>query len=63
MGSVTSNSYWRSIISDNNGNVYTSGSFTGLVDFNPGLGTFNLTASATFNDIYVQKLDSSGNFL
>ncbi|MFT6166997.1 MAG: hypothetical protein ACJAV5_001490 [Vicingaceae bacterium] len=63
MGSATSNSYGRSIISDNNGNVYTTGSFTGLVDFNPGLGTFNLTASTTINDIYVQKLDSSGNFL
>jgi hypothetical protein len=44
------------------GNVYTTGTFTGTVDFDPGAGTFMLTASGSSN-IYVQKLSATGNFL
>ncbi|MGJ8661786.1 MAG: SBBP repeat-containing protein, partial [Bacteroidota bacterium] len=43
------------------GNVYTTGSFKGSVDFDPGSGTFILY-SANYS-VFVQKLDSSGNFL
>jgi len=43
------------------GNTYTTGSFNGTVDFDPGVGTFNLTASGT--DIFVCKLDASGAFV
>lgn len=50
------------IITDLSGNVYFTGSFEGTVDFNPGAGVFNLTA-AVFNDAFVAKLDSSGNFI
>src|SRR5690606_3486199 len=34
-----------SIAVDPSGNVYTTGYFTGTVDFNPGAGTENLTSS------------------
>jgi gliding motility-associated-like protein len=51
-----------SINVDGNGNVYTSGAFTGTVDFNPGAGTYNLTAS-TFQDMFICKLDALGNFI
>ena len=51
-----------SICSDDLGNVYTIGIFQGTVDFDPGSGTFNLT-SIGFRDVFIQKLDSSGNFL
>ncbi len=47
---------------DGQGNVYTVGYFQGTVDFDPGPGTFPLTAAGTF-DVYVSKLDRDGNFL
>ena len=47
---------------DSGGNVYTTGSFSGTVDFDPGAGTFNLTSAGT-GDIFVSKLDSNGNFV
>lgn len=47
---------------DEAGNVYGTGFFTGTVDFDPGLGTFEQTAGGEY-DIYVIKLDDDGNFL
>lgn len=52
----------RSIVVDHIGNVYTTGSYSGTVDFDPGAGTFNLT-SAGFDDIFISKLDNLGNFV
>lgn len=54
--------YGNSITTDASGNVYTTGSFSGTVDFNPGTGTTNLT-SAGNDDMFIQKLDASGNFV
>ncbi len=51
-----------SIAIDGSGNVYTTGYFSGTVDFDPGAGVFNLT-SAGFEDIFISKLDASGNFV
>ncbi len=49
---------------DTFGNVYTTGSFTGTVDFDPGAGTYNLTsASATQYDMFISKLTSAGTFI
>lgn len=44
------------------GNLYTTGTFSGTVDFNPGAGTYNLT-SAGSGDIFICKLDALGNFI
>jgi hypothetical protein len=54
--------YGRSIATDNDANVYTTGSFQSNVDFDPGNGTFNLSSNGS-RDIYIQKLDSAGNFI
>jgi len=47
---------------DVSGNVYTVGQFRETTDFDPGPGTFDLTA-AGFDDGYISKLDSAGNFV
>ncbi|HMK24906.1 MAG TPA: gliding motility-associated C-terminal domain-containing protein [Chitinophagaceae bacterium] len=47
---------------DANGNVFTIGNFSGTADFDPGPGTFNMTASGIM-DAYVSKFDPAGNFL
>lgn len=50
---------------DANGNTYVTGGFSDTVDFDPGPGTANLVSTLTGADdvdIFVCKLDSSGNF-
>jgi len=44
-------------------NVFTAGYFRGTVDFDPNLsGIYNLTSSG-IDDVFISKLDSSGNFV
>lgn len=45
------------------GNLYITNSFLGTVDFDPGAGSFTLTSQGSDRDIFVQKLDSNGNFI
>ena len=52
----------NSVAVDASGNVYTTGFFDGTVDFDPGAGTFNLTSAVGY-DIFISKLDASGNFV
>jgi FG-GAP-like repeat/Beta-propeller repeat len=50
------------IVVDSSGNVYTTGNFSGTVDFDPGTGVYNLTSGGNA-DIFISKFDSSGNFV
>jgi hypothetical protein len=59
----SSDDYGTSITVDASGNVYTTGYFENTVDFDPGAGTANFTSVGLFHDIFVQKLDASGNFI
>ncbi|MFB0923682.1 MAG: SBBP repeat-containing protein, partial [Vicingaceae bacterium] len=51
-----------SIAVDNSGNIYVTGSFSGTVDFDPGINTFNLNSVGN-DDIFVLKLDNTGDFI
>ena len=51
-----------SINIDSAGNIYTTGTIFGQTDFDPGSGTFLLNSSQYYGT-FVQKMDSSGNFL
>lgn len=52
----------RSTIIDSSGNIYSTGNFHGLSDFDPGAGTTNIPTTGG-NDCFIQKLDSSGNLI
>jgi hypothetical protein len=56
------NAEGRSITTDANGNVYSTGTFSGTVDFDPAVDITNLTSAGEY-DIFIQKLDSNGAFL
>lgn len=45
------------------GNLYTTNSFVGSVDFDPGPSSFSLTSQGWDRDVFVQKLDQDGNFI
>ena len=54
-----------SIAIDASGYVYVAGFFEDTADFDPGPGVFNLNASTTWQDIdiFILKLDPSGNYV
>lgn len=62
MGGSGVNSSSPFITLDNSNNIYSTGYFSGTVDFDPGIGVSNLS-SAGGQDAYIVKLDASGNFI
>lgn len=48
---------------DNSGNIYSTGYFRETVDFDPGIGVSNLTAGSGNLDVYISKLNSSGDLV
>jgi len=55
--------YGLSIVLDAQANVYSTGHFSDVADFDPGTGVFNLTTLAGMNEIFISKLNSNGEFL
>ena len=53
----------RSFVVDNSGNVYTTGIFSGSIDFDPGLGAIILNSQMNGQDAFISKLDLNGNFM
>ena len=51
------------ITTDTTGNILTGGLFYGTADFDPGVNVDNLTTNSGHQDIFVLKLDSSGNYI
>jgi hypothetical protein len=52
----------RSIITDDAGFIYIVGYFSGIADFDPSGSVFNLSSNGG-NDVFIQKLDPSSNFM
>lgn len=48
---------------DASGNIYSTGYYRGVADFDPGVGTYTLTTIASSFDVFISKLDASGNFV
>lgn len=51
------------IMNDSAGNIYTTGTFAGTVDFDPGNGIFNLEFTQSENDCYISQLSNDGEFI
>jgi uncharacterized repeat protein (TIGR01451 family) len=61
--SSNASSLANSIKIGSDGSIYTYGSFfDGTIDFDPGIGTYNLSSISTTSS-YISKHDSSGNFI
>jgi hypothetical protein len=60
--SGASDQFAWSIELDEQGNIYYTGGFKGVCDFDPGAGTYNLT-SAGWSDIFISKLTPSGTLV
>ena len=52
-----------SLDTDSAGNVYVMGQFWGTVDFDPGPDTLYMTGNALSGDIFILKLDGTGNLV
>jgi hypothetical protein len=58
----TMDNYGLTVKVDQNNEIYVAGQFSGTVDFDPGVGTNNLSATGSF-DLFVTKLNTSGNYI
>lgn len=54
--------YVRGVTTDLDGNIFLTGGFSSTVDFDSGLGVYNLTSQGE-RDAFVQKLNSNGDFV
>ncbi|MFD1628314.1 SBBP repeat-containing protein [Pseudopedobacter beijingensis] len=59
----TGGDYALALAVDDKGAIYITGRFTGTVDFDPGSGVFNLAATSGSYDVFVLKLNASGDFV
>lgn len=62
-GSATGNEMIESMVTDASGNLYLSSNFSGTIDVDPGPGIQNFNSINVNSDLFVTKLDQSGNFL
>jgi hypothetical protein len=60
--SGTDSDFGNSVAVDSSGNTFVTGDFRGTADFDPGVGTANLTSSGS-QDVFVVKVNSSGEYV
>lgn len=56
------NAPWQGVVVDGTGNLYLTGFFRGTIDFDPGNGVAELTATGNYS-AFLTKLDTNGNFV
>jgi hypothetical protein len=54
--------YAKEIATDERGNVYVPGIFLGTMDFDPGVGVYNITSGSPQGNGYIAIVDSAGGF-
>lgn len=62
-GSAGGDNFGNSLVLDNQGNVYFAGKYSGIVDFDPGISTYNLISNFGTFDAFISKLDPQGNLV
>lgn len=62
LGDISNNDQGISVGIDATGNVYSTGKFFGTIDLDPSTSVNNVYTSGDY-DIYISKLDASGNFI
>lgn len=62
-GNATAEDRIYGVATDDLGNIYSTGHFGKLCDFDPGPGTANLNSLNDSRDIFVQKLSPSGDYI
>ena len=63
VGSWIASPFENTLVVDDFGNVYNTGSFKDTVDFDPNAGVVNLYTTGGSAGIFIQKLDSAGNYV
>ena len=58
----TEDDFGMDIAVDGSENVYSTGNFSGTVDFDPGVGVYNGSSAGSY-DLFISKLDANGNFV
>ncbi len=58
----SSSNFGQAIALDASGNIYITGNFNGVSDFDPGIGIANLSAPYTISS-FIAKYDTSGNYI
>ncbi|HHH53522.1 MAG TPA: hypothetical protein ENK91_07680, partial [Bacteroidetes bacterium] len=53
----------KNMKTDKKGNIYHIGTFRGTLDFDPGIGIYNLTSLPNSSAMFILKLDKKGNFV
>lgn len=53
---------FESIVVDDEGNVFAVGYFSGIVDFDPGPGVYEIESEYPYESAFILKLNSSGEF-
>lgn len=53
----------RGVALANDGSIWTTGTFSGTGDFDPGAGTTSLSGTANVENGFISQLDANGNYL